>query len=232
MRPEELAAVKELLDNLPADFQVMEKGISQAVLTEYYDYGEQVTADNRTAILDNQEQWADLNIQALKCLLVALAAEGNVKSFRQIETILSEKGDAIGDFGAVTRMYARMKLESKLTDTPAGVILSGLGGKGDMLRYYFVLASEEVITDARARFVEGELQEICQNHAAELEEVEHTPQYILVKILVSVAEAIGELIELVTDACPFLEQEFICTNVKKPSPEFIQRWMNNELDTE
>lgn len=232
MNPQELAAIRELLDSLPADFQVMEQGVSQAVLEEYYSFGKDLKGMDRADILAQQADWQNLALGDLKQLLVVLAAEGDVKSFRQLEAILEAKKEELGKFGAVTMMYARMKLESMFTDTPSGFILSGLGGKGNKLRYYFVLTSLEEITDARARFIEGEILEVCRNRDSEMEDFERATHYVLVRILVSVEEAIGEVIEDISEACPFLEKEFICTNVEKPTHEFISRWINDELDEE
>lgn len=232
MDSKELAAIRELLDTLPAEFQVMEEGVSQEVLDEYYDFGKSLDGLDRAAILAQRDEWQDLETAALKRLLVLLAAEGNVKSFRQLEAILKARADDLGGFGSVTMMYARMKLESMLTDSPSGFILSGLGGKGNMLRYYFVLTSKEGITDAQARFIEGEIEEVCRQRASEMEEIEHESNYVLVRILVSVEEVIGDVIEEISVACPFLEKEFLCTNVSKPTHEFITRWMNDELEDE
>ena len=230
MNPEELGKIQELLESLPNDIQVMEQGVSQVVLQEYYKRGTSLDDEAKEALLAQQEDWERLEMDELKSLLIALGMTADVKSYRKLEAILATKSEEIGKFGQVAQMYARMKLESRLTDTTSGFILSGLGGKGNKLRYYFVLMSKETITEAQGRLFEAEALDICQIGQAEIEEIEKQDRYFLIRILVPFEEAIGDVIADIAGQFPFLESEFICTNVEKPSHEFITKWMNDELE--
>lgn len=230
MNPEELGAIQELLDSLPEDIQVMEQGVSQEVLEEYYKIGTNLGDEGKEELLARQDDWASLEIDELKSLLLALGMTADVKSYRKLEAILAAKSEEVGKFGQVAQMYARMKLESRLTDTSSGFILSGLGGKGNKLRYYFVLMSKDVITEAQARLFEAEALDICKINQSEIETIEQQESYFLIRILVPFEEAIGDVIADIAGQFPFLENEFICTNVEKPSHEFITKWMNDELE--
>ena len=42
--------------------------------------------------------------------------------------------------------------------------------------------------------------------------------------------AIGNVSASLTNKCSFLDADYICTNVEKPSQEFIKKWLNNNLD--
>jgi len=121
-------------------------------------------------------------------------------------------------------------LENQLSDEPIGFISSGLGGKGNKLRYYFVIKSAEKISEEREQFIKDELRLICWNADSEFETIENFGNYVLVKILVSVDYAIGSVIEDLIDRCNFADKEYFCTNVEKPTNELIEQWINGDIE--
>ena len=63
---------------------------------------------------------------------------------------------------------------------------------------------------------------------SEFEELENNGNYILIKLLVSMDIAIGNVIENLIVKCEFIEEGYLVTNVEKPSKEFIEEWMSGE----
>jgi len=123
-------------------------------------------------------------------------------------------------------------LESQLSDEPVGFISSGLGGKGNKLRYYFAITSDENINPKREEHITEELELICRKTDSEVESIENFGKYILVRILVSMEHAIGLVIEALIEKCDFADEGYFCTNVERPTEELIARWMSGEFDEE
>jgi len=223
--------IENLLKSIPDEFRVTENEIKGEIINEYYELLENIDNKRRTKTLRNQNYWKDLNSSnKIKDLLVCLSEIGDVKSYRKIEEIIKSGNPEILNFSFVALKFARLKLENYLSDETVGFISSELGGKGNKLRYYFALKSKEKIKKDSESIIVNELHNICSRNDSEFEEIENHGNYILIKILVSIDFAIGDVIENLTNKCTFLDEEYICTNVEKPTTEFIKKWMNNKLE--
>lgn len=221
--------IENLLKSFPNEFRVIENRINAKTVDEYYKITHDLENKDHTEIIQNQVEWTELKTQKeLKELLVYLSQIGDIKSYRKIEEVTKNGKSEILDFSFVALKFARLNLESNLSDEPVGFISSALGGKGNKIRYYFVVYSKDEIEKAKESKIIRELKSICNENDSELEEVENHTNYILVKILVSVDYAIGQVIDKLTSKFTFLEKEYICNNVEKPTKEFIENWMTTD----
>jgi curved DNA-binding protein CbpA len=230
MNEKEKAEIANLFKSIPDEFRVIENKIKEKAINEYYDILDNL--DNRTQveILKSQNNWSNIrSSKETKELLVCLSKIGNVKGYRIIEEIIKSGNPEILDFSYVSLKFARLNLENQLSDESIGFISSGLGGKENKLRYYFVIKSKEKIEKNRELIIIDELKNICTKNDSEFEESENHGNYILIKILVSIDFAIGIIIDNLTKKCPFLDKEYMCTNVEKPTLEFIEKWINDNL---
>ena len=183
--------IRKILDSIPEELRVIGDKINQSAIEEFYDLNGQIGDDEREV-----ESTQNLN----KEKLVRLARNGDVKSYRRIEEIIQKTENSdLEEFGYVALKFARINLENQLSDEPIGFISSGLGGKGNKLRYYFVIKSAEKISEEREQIINDELRLICLNSDSEFETIENFGNYVLVKILVSVDFAIGSVIEDLID---------------------------------
>ena len=163
--------------------------------------------------------------------MVRLAEIGDVKSYRKIEEIIQKRANPeLIEFAYVALKFARINLENQLSDEPIGFISSGLGGKGNKLRYYFVIKSAENISQEREQRIQDQLKLICLKSDSEFETIENFGNYVLIKILVSIDFAIGNVIEQLIEKCNFADKEYFCTNVEKPTNELIEKWINDEIE--
>lgn len=214
--------IRKILDSIPEEFRVIENNINQSAIEEFYDLSGRVT-DSK-----NEER----SIQnPTKEELVRLADIGDVKSYRRIEEIIQKRENSdLEEFAHVALKFARINLENQLSDEPIGFISSGLGGKENKLRYYFVIKSTENINEEREQIIQDELKLICLHSDSEFETIENFGNYVLIKILVSIDFAIGNVIEQLIDKCNFADKEYFCTNVERPTNELIEKWINNEIE--
>ncbi|WP_445957332.1 hypothetical protein [Yeosuana sp.] len=230
MNKKEKSEIENLLKSIPNDFRAMENKISTKAIDEYYEIANELKGKNKAEIIQNQNKWRELKFsKEVKELLVYLSEIGDVKSYRKIEKIMKSGKSEILDFSYVALKFARLNLENNLFDEPIGFISTELGGKGNKLRYYFVVKSKDKIEKEKESKLINELKNICNQDYSEIEEIENHGRYILVKILVSIDIAIGNIIEKLTNKCVFLDEEYICDNVEKPTTKFIEKWMSNKL---
>ncbi len=223
--------IENLLKSIPDEFRVIENKIKGEIINEYYELLENIDNKSQIKILQSQNHWKNLNSpNKIKELLVCLSEIGDVKSYRKIEEIIKSRNPEILNFSFVALKFARLNLENYLSDESVGFISSELGGKGNKLRYYFVLKSIEKIEKDNESKIVNELHNICNQSDSEFEEIENHGNYILIKILVSIDFAIGDIIEKLTNKYPFIDKEYICTNVEKPTIEFIEKWMINKIE--
>jgi hypothetical protein len=231
MNEQEKTEIANLFKSIPDEFRVIENKIKEKTINEYYETLDNLDNNTKAEILKSQNNWSDIkSTKETKELLVCLSEKGNVKSYRKIEEIIKNGNPEILDFSYVSLKFARLNLENQLSDEPVGFISSGLGGKENKLRYYFVIKSKEKIEPERESIVIHELENICTKNDSEYEESENHGKYVLIKILVSIDFAIGNIIDDLTNRCSFLDKEYMCTNVEKPSIDFIEKWINNKID--
>jgi len=233
MDQEEKKEILNLLQSIPSEFRLIEEEIKEEAINQYYDMVELVDFfdlnEENPPILRFQNKWKALKSREdLKILLVKLSEIGDISSYRTIEAIIKDGDPKLKEVAHVALKFARLHLENKIQDEPVGFISSELGGKENKLRYYFAIKSKEPIINDREFFIEKNIKEISIKMDSELEEIENHGNYILIKILVSMDVAIGNVIENLITRCEFIEEGYLVTNVEKPTKEFIEKWMNGE----
>ncbi len=70
---------------------------------------------------------------------------------------------------------------------------------------------------------------VCKKRQSKFESIENHGNYLLIKILASIEEAIGIVIEDIINKCEFIDEEYMCTNVEKPENGLINKWINDEI---
>lgn len=220
MTEQEKNDILKILDSIPTEFRIIENRIKPEKIEEYHKLSE-----------PNSEKNLDISNNPEKIKLVKLSQSGDVESYRKIEKIIkSTENPDLTDFAFVALKFARMNLENLLLDEPIGFISTGLGGKENKLRYYFAIKSNGKIEKSQETIILTELGKISDRSKSEVESFENFGIYALAKILVPVEQAIGNIIETLTTRCDFLEKEYFCTNVERPSKELLEKWTNNELE--
>ena len=231
MNNKEKSDIEKLLQSIPDEFRVFEDKINPKVIDEYYEIAKYLEDENQPEIEQKQDKWKELkSLKDVKLLLVYLSKQGSVESYRKIEEIIKSGKPEILDFSYVALKIALLNLENELTDDSIGFISSPSGGKWNKLRYYFVVKSQDQITQDRELKITKELESICAKNDSEVEEIENHGKFIKVQILVSINCAFVNIVNPLTSKCPFLDEEYICVNLEKPTNEFVERWMNDEFD--
>lgn len=220
--------LNEMLQNGSAtDFKVIEAGIDFTVVKEYWTLIQaHPEVWNEQQLEDGAAQLLNTDTDTERILLTHLGRSGSVAAYRALEKYV----DSVTDewqrkWGVIAMQHCRVKLENELLDEPIGFIATGLGGKGSKIRYYFVLLTNESLTPIMVNEVEAFYREIAIEYEAEIEAVEQIDDFISVRLLLPVHGSLKALVQQGVEVYPFLEEDFIMTNMARPTRDLIDEWL-------
>ena len=169
------------------------------------------------AVLEDEEEFKDA--------LVKAAFLGSVEVFRKLEALEVEDKER-QSWVELSTLYARMIMEQDLLDEPLSFIVTGLGGEGNLIRYCFVLRSNQLLTESLAGLVASEFEELTKYYEVTWEDSLHyTPEYIRFTLLVPFNYNPNEMIEEGIHKLTFLDKEYIASNMKIPEEEELVDWL-------
>ena len=125
-------------------------------------------------------------------------------------------------------LESRLLLESTFLDENKVLITTGLGGKGNKLRYFIVFFTDDgsPITQLQQRIIQNEINYASCRHGAELEDLifEEDFAYILtvVPIQIPVQQFFNKILRECNEFGAFLFNDFIISNIKILSVEEIR----------
>jgi hypothetical protein len=106
--------------------------------------------------------------------LAVLAHQGTLEAYRTIERFLEIAERALEGLGVLALKECRMFLESSLSDRNVGILMTGLGGENNRLRYFLIIRSKSdaVLTGAQKETIERGFSYICSKFDSILEEIQ------------------------------------------------------------
>ena len=225
-------ALKDLqhsLESLKGNLHVLETNIPVEKQMEYFHFSEAIrmkffnkrSVDSQMQVLASDES----SPAEIKYALAFLAVSGNVKAYRAIEAYYELHSD---DWAAMAFMQAKITLESEFSDEKQIFISTGLGGKGDQLRFYAFFKSKdgENFSDYQRNLIEKEILYSIQKYQGKLEELEIRDNYFTLLFLIHIQVDIRTMLEEALEECNqygnFINKGFIITNVKVFSEEEIR----------
>ena len=170
-------------------------------------------------------------VETKKRILILLAHFGTPESYRILEKYLKSSEQNLRDWALLSLKECRMFLESALLEEEGGFISTGLGGKDNKLRYYFIVSSKGGLTfsESHRDTLKRGFETISQKYNSEIEEINFESNYAMIGILIPMNVAVGEVIEEGISKCnkmsEFLFPDYYVTNVKKPTPEEISKYL-------
>ena len=109
-----------------------------------------------------------------------------------------------------------------------------LGGEGHRLRNYVVISTKDdtSLSADQKQIINDRFVTICQKYDSQIETIEFFDTYALIKLLVSMDIAIGDVIDEGIITCnkkeDFLRFHYYVTNVKRPTKKDIQEYLQLE----
>jgi len=227
--------IQDAISALPENFSILEEQIDVELQMEYFNYSKDIKSSfDKDFILEHQNDLfnPDVSIDEKKNLLVLLASVENVEYFRAIEKYTRNPDPELRKWSVLALQESRMILQSSLMDEQQVYISTGLGGKGQNLRYFvaFVGNNVSVYSEIQRKLIQTELDLALTNNNGVLEELEFEDNLALCIVLIPLKVDIQSIFVDMIAECnlygDFIRPEVILTNVKRISAEEIRRFLN------
>jgi hypothetical protein len=216
-------------------FSLMEDAIDLSIQEEYFNLSETIDIDNvdyKEVLKESKKLFSENTpIETKKRILILLAHFGTAESYRTIEKYLNHSGQELKDWVLLSLKECRMFLESALLEEEGGFLSTGLGGKDNKLRYYFIVSPKEglTFTETHRNTLKKGFETISQKYNSEIEEINFETNYAMIGIFIPMDVAVGDFIEEGISKCnkmgEFLFFHYYVTNVKKPANEEILKYL-------
>jgi len=228
--------IQEILGGSPGKLKILEDQIDMDLQVEYYECSKRIKEDK-------DEAWAFEHMQYLaepgysldvkKEILARLGTIEKVESYRAIEAFVKIAKNPLRDWALLSLNESRMQIEGDIMNENQVYISTGLGGKGDKLRYFVVLMSRTNtdLTPTHQMVIKNEFKYILKKYDAEVEDVKFSGYLATILLLLPMNFSLKDVFQEAIEECNkfgnFLYDDFIVTNVKTLSfreiEDFIAR---------
>ena len=223
--------VQEFLGGLSDNFTLMEEPVDVVVQMNYFETSgrTRITEVNEKDLLARRDELFDpgLSVEDKKILLVQMAGIPNPEIYRVLESYAKNPDDKLIEWSKLALQENRLLLESHLLDSRQVYISTGLGGKGNKLRYFVVLINKNSadLQPFQQKVVQDEMAYALQRHNSELEKLNFMHHYTTMRVVVPISSDLTKVFREGIEECnqfgDFLSSDFIVTNMKELSEEEI-----------
>ncbi len=191
-----------------------------------FDRGE--LSEEQTLELGSMLFNTNLPFDGKKRVLGLLAHLETILAYRQIEKYVNTPdNDELKQWAVMALQECRMFLESELLEENTGILLSGLGGKGDRMRYYCMVFpfDDNTFSKKQMKMVLDEFHIVCKDHRSVVEASNPAENYIGMTLLIPLDVAVGTVIESGINKCnemgEFVFEHYYVTNQNIPDESEI-----------
>jgi len=229
-----------VLNDLPEQPTVVEQGIALSVQREFLEYAEGIDL-NQYSQEDIRARGRslfdpDTTLEDKKKALVLLAHSGTVEFYRVIERYVKTAEGELKNWGTLALEECRMYLEGSLLDKRVGMVMTGLGGKDNKLRYFLVVRARKGVafTDPQETVIELSFKQVGERLESVLERIEfhqtHVTMIVLIPLNIAVAEFIEGGIRAGNQVDGLLDVDYYVRNDRIPTEEKVLHWVQGEED--
>jgi hypothetical protein len=232
--------IQKALEDLPGNFNILEEKIDIGVQMKYFEFSRKLRkrSDLEEFFENKEELFAEETDKKRKMeILAALAAYDDVQAFRTIEKFAKKPDKDLKDWAVLSLQESKMLMQSSLLDEQQVFISTGLGGKGQKLRYCVVFINnnkEEMLNRTQQKLVKDELIYKLENEDGEFEVISFFEGFSTSLVLLPLTADLKTLFHNVIDECNqygnFLQEDMIVTNVKDLSRGDIIQLLNEKSD--
>ncbi len=225
--------IKMILESIPEYFHILESKTDWNIHNDYIRLTEKLYTkkyNENELIHECEKLFQDkIPIDLKKELLIRLAHLETVESYRILEKFYNNCDNELKTWAALALQECYMSLENYLMDSNSGFISTGLGGKDNNLRFFFVIftTTSEPFTELQKKLICDEFELICKKSNSELEKIDFDEDYSCLTILMPMDIApdtiIMDGINICNELGDFIIPHYFVTNVEIPSKEEILR---------
>lgn len=225
----------DFLKTLPDKYSILQEKIPIEVQMAYFDFSGKIKSDfDPTDLLKDIDLLfnVDYSLNDKKVLLSRLASLPEVEAYRAIEKYASISDPELFQWAKLAQLESRMLLESHFLEESQVLIATGLGGKGDLLRYYFVGFPLQFNTfnEYQKKLITSEFESSLNSNQGELEELHFYDNWFTLMILLPFKVDVRNILKKLINECnvygSFLRDNFIITNVKVLENKEIESFLH------
>ena len=233
--------INDFLKNLPKNFSILQEEIDIEIQVAYFERAKSIKSQHNFSTKETDTKIAELNItestdEQKKDILIELGSVDNVKAFRAIESFVSKtRSPKLKAWATLALQESRMMMESSLLDENQVFISTGLGGKGNKLRYFIVgfLNNDSEFNDSQKNLLKKEFEYSLTKYDSEIESIRFEGKYALITALIPLQEPIKEMLKTAIFECIDLgmdiSEHFMVTNVKKMEIDEIEKFIDEQI---
>lgn len=209
---------------------LVEEQIDSDTQVEYFEYSKnrEIKRTNEEIIKDKDLIFdTSVSLDHKKSILAQLATVSSVEAYRTIERYLKNSNNILYNWTYLALQESRLLLESKFMEENKVLITTGLGAKGNKLRYFIVFFTSDgsSITTIQKRIIKSELQFAFNNIGAEIEDIIFEDGFASILSIIPIHIAVQQLFDNIIKECnefgSFLFNDYIITNVRVLSKDDI-----------
>jgi hypothetical protein len=224
---------RESFNKMEGHFHILEQRVPVELQMEYFKYSGRMRRNNILMTEENFNTYkqnlsdSEATTDTKRHALSALAVSNEVRAYRVLEEYIQHPEPSVTNWAYMALMESRISLESELSEEKQIYISTGLGGKGEKLRFYALfLASENKCFELYQRkVIEREFVYYLTKENCEIERLIIKDVYVELLFLISVHIDLKAVLDNMVTECNqygnFLSGVFTITNVKELSAEEI-----------
>ncbi len=231
---------RDSFSKMDGHFHILEQRVPVELQMEYFKYSEQVRKERAKPDLNDMDYTAfreslsnpESTTDYKKYILSMLATSREVKAYRMLEDYVQHPDEDVSNWAYMALMESRISLESELSDEKQIYISTGLGGKGEKLRFYVLMLSRDrkPFQEYQRKVIEREFAYFLPKADCEIERLTIGEQYVELVFLIPVRADIKLTLDKVINECnqygDFLSDIFTITNVKELTQQEVTDIIN------
>ena len=235
---------RDSFSKIDGHFHILEQRVPVERQMEYFKYSEKIRKDQDKpdiskmdfSVFEDSLDDPESTVEHKKYVLSILATSRQVKAYRILEEYAQAPDPDVADWAYMALMESRIALESELSDEKQIYISTGLGGKGEKLRFYVLMTSKgkKPFQEYQRQTIEREFAYYLPKTDCEIERLTIGEQYVELVFLIPVRTDIKATLDRVINECnqygDFLSNVFTITNVKELTPEEISEIISKNGD--
>lgn len=236
---------RDSFDKMRGHFHILEQRVPVELQMEYFRYSEQVRKSRVKPDLTDVDLIAfrerlsdpDTTTDYKMYILSLLANSHQVQAYRMLEDYAQHPDDDVSNWAYMALMESRISLETELSDEKQIYISTGLGGRGEKLRFYVLMLSKDrkSFLEYQRKVIEREFAYYLPKYHCEIERLTINDQYVELVFLIPVRTDIKRTLDMVINECNqygnFLSDIFTITNVKELTPKEVADIINKNGDS-
>jgi hypothetical protein len=222
--------------DFPKRWRVGENGASLSAQREYIDYHRYVDPE-KCMQADVAEVGKTLfshkaTVEEKKRALTILAHNGTAEAYRTLEEYVEQAEEELAGWAALALHECQAFLEASLGDDSVGMVMGGLSGEGDRMRYFFAVKTknDSEFAQAEQAAVEIAFRQVGQRLNAEIERLQFGQGYVAMEVLIPLDVAVTRFakrgIRANNRIDALLKEEFYVRNDRIPTQAELLAWVH------